>query len=158
MKGPVEVMGGGQTLTVMYSLEDQESIFVYFETLEVFVSISSASRYDPYQKDRMHWWHHFSLTSQMLPGLDFNKSHWFAGVGVPTWFAYFATLVYPAFYFLVTRPRLRRRRLMTHLCAKCRYDLTGNESGTCPECGREIPAETREFLESHSNAESREVR
>lgn len=79
-------------------------------------------------------------------------------LGVPKWFASCATLVYPAFYFFVTRTRLRWRRLMKHLCAKCRYDLTGNESGTCPECGREIPVETREFLQSRSNAEPREAR
>lgn len=24
-------------------------------------------------------------------------------------------------------------------CLACGYDLTGNESGTCPECGRSIP-------------------
>jgi len=24
------------------------------------------------------------------------------------------------------------------LCPKCQYDLTGNESGVCPECGTEV--------------------
>jgi hypothetical protein len=28
-----------------------------------------------------------------------------------------------------------------HLCEQCRYDLTGNVSGVCPECGSEIPIE-----------------
>lgn len=27
-------------------------------------------------------------------------------------------------------------------CPHCRYDLTGNESGKCPECGTPIPPET----------------
>ena len=25
-------------------------------------------------------------------------------------------------------------------CQKCGFDLTGNESGVCPECGREVEA------------------
>lgn len=42
--------------------------------------------------------------------------------------------VYPAIVFIV-RP-LRRQRLRRHnKCASCTYDLTGNESGICPECG-----------------------
>ena len=29
-------------------------------------------------------------------------------------------------------------RLLPHLCDGCGYDLTGNASGRCPECGRTI--------------------
>jgi hypothetical protein len=32
----------------------------------------------------------------------------------------------------------RRRRLRRGWCGKCGYDLTGNVSGVCPECGRPI--------------------
>jgi hypothetical protein len=28
-----------------------------------------------------------------------------------------------------------RRRIPPHCCQSCGYDLTGNTSGTCPECG-----------------------
>ena len=28
------------------------------------------------------------------------------------------------------------------LCGKCRYNLTGNTSGVCPECGWQIPPKT----------------
>lgn len=35
----------------------------------------------------------------------------------------------------VQGPLLRRRRRVRGLCVKCGYDLTGNESGVCPECG-----------------------
>jgi len=37
--------------------------------------------------------------------------------------------------FPVLPPVLRRRRRRAGLCVKCSYDLTGNESGVCPECG-----------------------
>jgi len=30
------------------------------------------------------------------------------------------------------------RRMSVHLCHKCSYDLTGNTSGRCPECGTPI--------------------
>jgi hypothetical protein len=30
-------------------------------------------------------------------------------------------------------------------CPKCSYDLTGNVSGVCPECGTEIPKSAAEF-------------
>ena len=33
------------------------------------------------------------------------------------------------------RKELRRER---GLCPHCRYDLTGNVSGVCPECGSEV--------------------
>jgi hypothetical protein len=32
----------------------------------------------------------------------------------------------------------RERRRRQGLCTKCGYDLTGNVSGTCPECGGKI--------------------
>jgi len=32
----------------------------------------------------------------------------------------------------------RRRRLRLGLCITCEYDLTGNVSGVCPECGTKI--------------------
>jgi predicted RNA-binding Zn-ribbon protein involved in translation (DUF1610 family) len=41
---------------------------------------------------------------------------------------------------------LRRSRL-PGLCATCGYNLTGNTSGVCPECGREIRTPKRERTE-----------
>jgi hypothetical protein len=37
------------------------------------------------------------------------------------------------------RNRLLRRRPRTN-CLECGYNLTGNVSGMCPECGAEVPA------------------
>ena len=35
-----------------------------------------------------------------------------------------------------------RRRFPAVHCQQCGYDLTGNESGTCPECGTAVSPET----------------
>jgi len=34
------------------------------------------------------------------------------------------------------RREVRARRLMFPQCVSCGYDLTGNETGACPECGQ----------------------
>ena len=39
---------------------------------------------------------------------------------------------------VVVRALRRRRRRRAHECLACGYDLTGNVSGVCPECGRAI--------------------
>ncbi len=51
--------------------------------------------------------------------------------------------VFPLFAFYLTvafiRGPLRRyRRRKRGLCLKCGYNLTGNTSGVCPECGTKI--------------------
>lgn len=38
------------------------------------------------------------------------------------------------------RPSLKARFLANNLCRQCGYELTGNTSGICPECGRSIVA------------------
>lgn len=46
--------------------------------------------------------------------------------------------VYPV--QVLIRGPLRRWRWVRHgLCIACGYDLRGNESGVCPECGTDVP-------------------
>ncbi|MBN1343426.1 MAG: hypothetical protein JXQ73_12135 [Phycisphaerae bacterium] len=33
----------------------------------------------------------------------------------------------------------KNRQPLPGCCKKCGYDLTANESGTCPECGQQLP-------------------
>ena len=40
-------------------------------------------------------------------------------------------------YWCWTTVRVRAQDMHGH-CTKCGYDLTGNVTGTCPECGTEI--------------------
>lgn len=43
---------------------------------------------------------------------------------------------------------------LTDCCTSCGYDLTGNDSGTCPECGTSIPPETQKAIEAGNAASS----
>ena len=43
----------------------------------------------------------------------------------------------------------RRRQPPPGHCQKCGYDLTGNVSGVCPECGTPIKARSREGRQAH---------
>jgi hypothetical protein len=47
---------------------------------------------------------------------------------------FFLTLV---FWLRYTWKRALERRIAQGLCGNCGYDLTGNTSGVCPECGRQ---------------------
>ncbi len=65
-------------------------------------------------------------------------------VRFPSWLFVILLATYPAIVFvrgpvrrLVTSAR-HRKRLAAGLCQGCGYDLSGNESGTCPECGTEV--------------------
>ncbi|MCO6438474.1 MAG: hypothetical protein J5J06_15395 [Phycisphaerae bacterium] len=57
---------------------------------------------------------------------------------VPSWFL-LAAGVTPL--LLLVASEIRRCRIPPGHCRKCRYDLTGNTSGICPECGTPIPPE-----------------
>ena len=45
-------------------------------------------------------------------------------------------LIYPLYVFGVLPFVIRRRRQRKGLCIHCAYDLTGNTSDVCPECGK----------------------
>ena len=55
---------------------------------------------------------------------------------------FFFVLMLAYFWYFrdVIRRSLRRQlaEIVVQLCITCGYDLTGNESGVCPECGTKI--------------------
>ncbi len=55
----------------------------------------------------------------------------------PHWFPALIFAITPAVWLI--KWRKRRKLAMAGNCPACGYDLTGNESGVCPECG-EVPA------------------
>ena len=56
---------------------------------------------------------------------------------VPLWMLLVLLAAYPTIAF-IRGPMRRMRRRRKGLCVKCGYDLTGNVSGVCPECGQGI--------------------
>ena len=63
----------------------------------------------------------------------------FRVVMLPTWFVALATAILPvAWLRRERRRRLRAFRAARACCLACGYDLTGNISGVCPECGAQV--------------------
>ncbi|HNQ21848.1 MAG TPA: hypothetical protein PKK06_02015 [Phycisphaerae bacterium] len=56
--------------------------------------------------------------------------------------ACFELLVLVAFAFLAARGLVRPSRVAPRHCKGCGYNLTGNVSGVCPECGTAGPTES----------------
>lgn len=56
---------------------------------------------------------------------------------IPMYIPFILLAGYPTIAFIRAPWRRYRRRKKGH-CIKCAYDLTGNESRTCPECGEVI--------------------
>jgi hypothetical protein len=56
---------------------------------------------------------------------------------LPLWPMFVLFAAYPAVAF-IRGPLRRWRRRRKGLCTACGYDLTGNVSGVCPECGSDI--------------------
>ncbi len=59
---------------------------------------------------------------------------------VPIWLVAGITGAFPMIWLAFALRRRRRRR--QNCCMACGYDLTGNVSGICPECGRTVGAGT----------------
>ena len=62
-------------------------------------------------------------------------------IGAPAWFVTWALAVIPGWYSIVVAfPSWRRWRIARRegRCGACLYDLTGNASGVCPECGKAV--------------------
>jgi hypothetical protein len=80
-------------------------------------------------QNSLHYWHGF-IARHNKAETNVNQS-W--AVGAPCWFVVALMLIIPLAYVLEDRRRKFRRR--SAACEKCGYNLTGNVSGVCPECG-----------------------
>ncbi len=63
--------------------------------------------------------------------------NYYTHLRIPLWPWLVLFLGYPVGPLVV---RFLRRQPKQGWCVRCGYDLTGNESGVCPECGSEITA------------------
>lgn len=69
--------------------------------------------------------------------------------GIFTWAGpclFFGTPIWGAIWAWLYVRLLNRffRRVRPHCCVNCGYDLTGNVSGVCSECGKAVPAESKD--------------
>lgn len=66
------------------------------------------------------------------PYFVYYASNDFLRIVIPFWIPFLLTTVPAAILWL------RDRATPSHCCQTCAYDLTGNTSGVCPECGNRI--------------------
>jgi hypothetical protein len=65
-----------------------------------------------------------------------SMEHSYRYYGLPWWFVAAGPAALPTARALAWARRSRRRP--SNRCPRCGYDLTGNVSGVCPECGKEV--------------------
>lgn len=72
------------------------------------------------------------------------------GLSIPLWLpiASLAALAFVSWYSRI-KPFIRRPN---SCCKNCGYDLRGNVSGLCPECGRTIPDKQRQVFAESTNS------
>lgn len=88
-------------------------------------------------------WTYLTLGTAVIALLDSNPSVFLETVvGV-------SLLALPSVVFTIIGFN-SRSAMMSHtnngLCTECKYNLRGNESGRCPECGTPIPEQQRDDL------------
>ncbi len=82
---------------------------------------------------RRGWTHtgYRGLTTRWWP--SHRRGAGFSLTYIPLWIP---TVLFAGTFVYVYRPYRRYKHRKRHgLCLSCGYNLTGNESGTCPECG-----------------------
>ena len=67
------------------------------------------------------------------------------------WLIILASLLLPATYILTA---FHTGKHPYPSCPSCGYNITGNTSGTCPECGSPVPQASRQFEQSLVPAQS----
>ncbi len=78
------------------------------------------------------------LDAERMGVLDFGFEHYYRRGGwnlnmvLPHWFLVLIFAVLPGIWLYLWK---KLRKVDPNACPGCGYDLTGNESGVCPECG-----------------------
>ena len=78
-----------------------------------------------------------SIATVLTAALLWTQLFWYSYVVEFTMWIPTVVIMFAWTRLLLPDYRLYRRR-KRGLCVKCGYDLTGNESGVCPECGSSI--------------------
>ncbi len=97
----------------------------YFDRMGFYVTSFAEWAYVPYKDAVGECWCAKAITH-------------YAGFGAPAWFVLIVLAVYPGGVLLRIVADRGRFRSRDGLCVACGYDLRGNTSGVCPECGAHI--------------------
>jgi len=81
---------------------------------------------------------HHRISPMPARGISYDDR--FVGAVIPDWFLMAMCALAPVGCAVMWRRTLKRRP--PGHCRRCNYDLTGNTSGTCPECGTAISTES----------------
>ncbi len=125
---------------------DEGRLRGYGGTNEIIVSIQSNALVTVRARDYKSELYSGDYTHRACGILISAKREGFSGVYHPSgiiynlimidaWLIAIFTAIYPAIFFIRAYRRRRLRRQVMHPCDRCGYDLQGNESGVCPECG-----------------------
>jgi hypothetical protein len=68
-----------------------------------------------------------------MSSTSFDGGFSYLHVAIPCWIAFGATAICPSMFFARRKPMHPKGH-----CSSCGFDLTGNASGVCPECGRNV--------------------
>ena len=95
------------------------------------------------KKIRIYSWgvdcHFLVFMMGVMKSLIANEYDQYMGFQISLWVVVVLLAAYPTIAF-IRGPLRRWRRYGQGMCQKCGYNLTGNVSGVCPECGTEIQA------------------
>ena len=95
-----------------------------------FHTMVSVSYVPFYRVDKRFW----------LPGIDWKSGvsmSEFTELTISLWLPFVVFAAYPTVTF-IRGPFRRHRRRKRGACLDCGYDLAGNVSGVCPECGQGV--------------------
>jgi len=131
-RGPVGLFGGDDLVYELISIprvNPMYGLIFYRGDFIVYVRSHRSFQLDPSSRgDYDHRFAGFIVTRD----IQMNFRQWvFEG---PTWIVLLLLAILPAAYVVHMK-----RRIPAGCCAICGYNLTGNTSGTCPECGSKIP-------------------
>ncbi len=136
------------------SLENGSYGFIYAVSTSWYSSVGYLRLYGQldgaFNEEGEPWFHGICVSPMLQPGGriarvvrvdDIPPSHVFLrALVIPRGFSFLIFAGYPTIAFIrgPLRRWRRRRRRERGLCLDCGYNLTGNESGVCSECGERI--------------------
>jgi len=91
-----------------------------------------------------HWWEAFGFVFRTPSDPRNYMSYGESGITLPCWFLVVLLILFlaPSMLSQIAQ-RVQKRRRLHGLCLTCNYNLTGNVSGVCPECGTAVPPRPR---------------